>query len=189
MRDRCQLLIPKEQQLQQPSNIGTGKSIQPQRKQFISRKLKRWEMQRALLPCPGIPLTAWMGERKGKVSAHMAFTWQKQLVLSLSFNIVFPELRGRGRRGTSSSLTWVTQWDLLSKNNKPARYSARLWPQPSQAGAGGSLQAPGQTGLHLEVLCNEMKARSWSNSSLPCQHLKHPHFGKAYVWHLQYISW
>ena len=35
MRDCCQLLIPKEQQLQQqPSNIGTGKSIQPQLKQF-----------------------------------------------------------------------------------------------------------------------------------------------------------
>lgn len=143
MRDCCQLLIPKEQQLQQqPSNIGTGKSIQPQLKQFNQEKSRNGKYR-------GPSCSAWESRwqhgqvsAREEVSAHTAFTWQRQLVLSLSFNIVFPELRGRGRRVTSSSLTWVTQWDLLSKNNKAARCGTRFWPQQSQAGAGGSLQAP-----------------------------------------------
>lgn len=84
MRDCCQHLIPKEQQLQQPSNKGTGKNIQPQLKQFISRKLKRWEMQRALLPYLGIPLTAWTGERKGRgLGSHGFYLTKAACIITL----------------------------------------------------------------------------------------------------------
>lgn len=71
MRGRGQLLIPKEQQLQQqPSNTGTGKSIQP----IQFKKTQEMEMQRALLPCLGIPLRAWTGEHKGRGLSSHGFT-------------------------------------------------------------------------------------------------------------------